>query len=181
MLLLRCPSGSFTIVGDRAQARHGFTESWQERLERIGLNRIELATLSINYRTPAEIMAEAEPVIRAALPDANVPTSIRSTDLPVRHGSVTELGPILGDWLAGHADGTACVISADHLEDGTFRTALRTDPRVRTLTPELSKGLEFDLVVLVEKADSAPAGIEAAVDRYVAMTRATQQLVILSG
>ncbi len=32
MLLLRCPSRSFTIVGDRAQARHGFTESWQERL-----------------------------------------------------------------------------------------------------------------------------------------------------
>ena len=39
MLLLRCPSRSFTIVGDRAQARHGFTESWQERLERIGLDR----------------------------------------------------------------------------------------------------------------------------------------------
>ena len=37
MLLRRCPSRSFTIVGDRAQARHGFTESWQERLERIGL------------------------------------------------------------------------------------------------------------------------------------------------
>ena len=41
MLLLRCPSRSFTIVGDRAQARHGFTESWQERLERVGLDRIE--------------------------------------------------------------------------------------------------------------------------------------------
>ena len=40
MLLLRCPSRSFTIVGDRAQARHGFTESWPERLERIGLDRI---------------------------------------------------------------------------------------------------------------------------------------------
>src|SRR6185437_10979351 len=37
MLLRRCPSRSFTIVGDRAQARHGFAESWQERLERIGL------------------------------------------------------------------------------------------------------------------------------------------------
>ena len=67
MLLLRCPSRSFTIVGDRAQARHGFTESWQERLERIGLDRINLASLSINYRTPDEVMAEAEPVIRAAL------------------------------------------------------------------------------------------------------------------
>lgn len=52
MLLLRCPSRSFTIVGDRAQARNGFTESWQERLERVGLDRITVASLSINYRTP---------------------------------------------------------------------------------------------------------------------------------
>ena len=52
MLLLRCPSRSFTIVGDRAQARQGFTESWPDRLERIGLDRMNLATLSINYRTP---------------------------------------------------------------------------------------------------------------------------------
>ena len=68
MLLLRCPSRSFTIVGDRAQARHGFTESWEERLERIGLERINLAPLSINYRTPAEVMAQAEPVIRGRAP-----------------------------------------------------------------------------------------------------------------
>ena len=87
MLLLRCPSRSFTIVGDRAQARHGFTESWQERLERIGLDRVDLASLTINYRTPEEVMAEAEPVIRAVLPDANVPTSIRSSGIPVEHGS----------------------------------------------------------------------------------------------
>ncbi|MDQ4109941.1 MAG: AAA family ATPase, partial [Actinomycetota bacterium] len=63
MLISRCPSRSFTIVGDRAQARHGFTESWQERLERVGLDRIEMAGLSINYRTPEEVMTEAEPVI----------------------------------------------------------------------------------------------------------------------
>ena len=110
MLLLRCPSRSLTIVGDRAQARHGFTESWQERLERIGLDRIELASLSINYRTPEEVMAEAEPVIRAVLPDANVPTSIRSTDVPVGHGAVSELDAILDTWLASNADGIACVI-----------------------------------------------------------------------
>lgn len=57
MLLARCPSRSFTIVGDRAQARHGFTETWQERLERIGLDRVDLASLSVNYRTPVEVMA----------------------------------------------------------------------------------------------------------------------------
>jgi len=170
MLLLRCPSRSFTIVGDRAQARHGFTESWQERLERIGFDQIRLAYLSINYRTPEEVMAEAEPVIRAVLPDANVPVSIRSTGLPVRHGSVSDLGSIVGTWLAAHAEGIACVIG-----DPAFRTT----SRVQSLTPDLSKGLEFDLVVLVDP-EGFGTGIEGAVDRYVAMTRATQQLVILT-
>ena len=170
MLLLRCPSRSFTIVGDRAQARHGFTESWQERLERIGLDRIDLASLSINYRTPEEVMAEAEPVIRAVLPDANVPTSIRSSGIPVVHGSVTDLDSIVDTWLAANADGIACVIG-----DPTFRAT----SRVRSLTPELSKGLEFDLVVLVDP-EGFGTGIEGAVDHYVAMTRATQRLVILT-
>jgi superfamily I DNA/RNA helicase len=172
MLLLRCPSRSFTIVGDRAQARHGFTESWQERLERVGLDRITLASLTINYRTPEEVMAEAEPVIRAALPDANVPTSIRGSGVPVVHGSTDELHSILDTWIAEHAEGEgiACVIG-DPLFRGTSR--------VRSLTPELAKGLEFDLVVLVDP-EAFGTGTEGAVDRYVAMTRATQQLVILT-
>jgi DNA helicase IV len=170
MLLLRCPSRSFTIVGDRAQARHGFTESWQERLERIGFDQINLASLSINYRTPEEVMAVAEPVIRAVLPDANVPISIRSTGVPVVYESAPDLGLILDAWLAAHADGIACVIG-----DPTF---LATS-RVRSLAPELSKGLEFDLVVLIDP-EAFGTGIEGAVDRYVAMTRATQQLVILT-
>ncbi|MDP3893308.1 RNA polymerase recycling motor ATPase HelR, partial [Nocardioides sp.] len=174
MLLQRCPSRSFTIVGDRAQARHGFTESWTERLERVGLDRIELASLSINYRTPAEVMAAAEPVIRAALPDANVPTSIRSGEVPVVRGSMQDLRAILVTWLARHAEGTACVIAtgrpAEHL--------LPDDPRIRWSTPVETKGLEFDLVVLLDP-DGFGTGIEGAVDHYVAMTRATQQLVIL--
>ena len=55
-------------------------------------------------------MAEAEPVIRAVLPDANVPTSIRSTGVPVVHGSVSELDSILEAWLDAHVEGVACVI-----------------------------------------------------------------------
>ncbi|MEU5153781.1 RNA polymerase recycling motor ATPase HelR [Glycomyces sp. NPDC021274] len=170
MLLRRCPSRSFTIVGDRAQARHGFTESWSERLRRIGLNQVRLASLSINYRTPEEVMAEAEQVVRAAIPDANVPTSVRSSGVPVRHGSTRDLGAILDAWLAEHADGTACVIGD---------TAFEATARVRSLTPELAKGLEFDLVVLIDP-EAFGDGIEGAVDRYVAMTRATRELVILT-
>ncbi|MBF6353920.1 AAA family ATPase [Nocardia higoensis] len=170
MLVQRCPSRSFTIVGDRAQARHGFTESWRDRLERVGLDRVEMASLSINYRTPEEVMAVAEPVIRAALPDANVPTSIRSSGIPVVHGSVSELGSVLDAWLAQNVDGLACVIG-----DPTFQATLR----VRSLSPALAKGLEFDLVVLVDP-EAFGAGVAGAVDRYVAMTRATRQLVVLT-
>ncbi|TQF01687.1 AAA family ATPase [Kitasatospora acidiphila] len=175
MLLIRCPSRSFTIVGDRAQARHGFAESWQDRLERIGLDRVDVATLSVNYRTPEEVMTEAEPVIRAALPDANVPTSIRRSGIPVRHGSIAELDAILDSWLAEHAEGVACVIGTGDNGVGAFQET----SRVRSLSPELSKGLEFDLVVLIDP-ETFGAGIEGAVDRYVAMTRATRQLVILT-
>ena len=175
MLLRRCPSRSFTIVGDRAQARHGFTETWQERLERVGFAQINRASLSINYRTPEEVMAEAEPVIRAVFPDANVPISIRGSGLPVVHGRTSELRSMLDAWLAAHADGIACVIG-----DPT----LQATSRVRSLTPETSKGLEFDLVVLVDPdrfgGGTVGTGVEGTVDRYVAMTRATQQLVILT-
>ncbi|KAA9107964.1 RNA polymerase recycling motor ATPase HelR [Microbacterium rhizomatis] len=170
MLVARAPSRSFTIVGDRAQARHGFAESWQERLHRVGLDRVEIASLTVNYRTPKEVMGAAEPVIRAALPDANVPTSIRESGIPVRYATRRDLDMTLSEWLEAHAEGVACVIG-----DPSFVGS----PRVRSLTPELAKGLEFDLVVLVEP-DAFGSGIEGAVDRYVAMTRATQQLVVLT-
>ncbi|MGW3910349.1 RNA polymerase recycling motor ATPase HelR [Streptomyces sp. NPDC005070] len=170
MLLRRCPSRSFTVVGDRAQARHGFAESWEERLGRVGFDRIDVASLTINYRTPREVMAEAESVIRTALPDANVPTSVRGSGVPVVHGSVADLESVLDTWLRGHAEGIACVIG-----DPAFRAT----SRIRSLTPELSKGLEFDLVVLIDP-ENFGEGVEGTVDRYVAMTRATQQLVILT-
>ena len=67
-------------------------------------------------------------------------------------------------------DGIACVIGDP---------AVGSTSRVRSLTPELSKGLEFDLVVLVDP-EAFGTGIEGAVDRYVAMTRATQRLVVLT-
>lgn len=119
-------------------------------------------------------MAEAEPVIRAVLPDANVPTSIRQSGVPVVHGSTRDIDALLDDWLASHADGTACVIGADQ-QDGAYDGRRR----VRSLSPEHSKGLEFDLVVLLDP-DGFGTGIEGAVDRYVAMTRATQALVVLT-
>lgn len=171
MVLSRCPSQSLTVVGDRAQARRGFVETWEDRLRRVGVRAARRTTLTVNYRTPSEVMAEAEPVIRAAVPDAQVPVSVRSSRLPVRHGARSELAAILEGWLTAHAQGIACVIGEpEH----------HSSARVVSLTAEQAKGLEFDLVVLVEPA-RVDGGIEAVVDTYVAMTRATEQLVVLRG
>ncbi|MCC4907512.1 RNA polymerase recycling motor ATPase HelR [Microbacterium sp. cx-59] len=170
MLVRRCPSRSFTIVGDRAQARRGFTDGWADRLARVGLRDVRVSRLTINYRTPAEIMASAEPVIRSAIPDANVPVSIRKSGIPVERRPRADRDPVLDEWVAAHPDGVACVIG-----DPAFAGA----PRIRSLSAVDAKGLEFDLVVLVAP-DSWGDGITATVDRYVAMTRATERLVVLS-
>ncbi len=169
MLRGRCPSGSFTIVGDRAQARRGFRESWEQRLSRVGIGRVRVAPLTINYRTPEEVMSVAEPVIRAALPDANVPSSVRRTGIPVTYGSPHEVSSIVDAWIQEHQDGVVCVIG-----DPSFPSS----GRVYSMVPEQSKGLEFDLVILVNP-DQYGDDTTAVVDRYVAMTRATQRLVIL--
>ncbi|WP_285185865.1 RNA polymerase recycling motor ATPase HelR [Rhodococcus sp. MEB041] len=165
MVRARCPSGSLTVVGDRAQAHSGFPESWEARLARVGFTDVAVSTLDVNYRTPAEIMAAAEPVIRAVLPDANVPRSVRSTGVGVRQAGVDDLDAILDEWAAA-GEGVACVIGVPARPD---------TERIRSLSARSVKGLEFDLVVLVEGP-----GVDSAVDRYVAMTRATRQLVVLS-
>ena len=171
MVLRRCPSRSLTVVGDRAQARRGFPGTWAQRLGAAGLPDVTVASLTVSYRTPAEVMAEAAPVIRAVLPDAGVPTSVRRTGVPVVHGALGELDAVLDGWLAAH-EGVACVV-------GAAPGAVAPRPRVRALAPDQVKGLEFDLVVLVDPDRFGP-GVTGAVDRYVAMTRTTRQLVVLT-
>ncbi|KHS53890.1 RNA polymerase recycling motor ATPase HelR [Brevibacterium linens] len=171
ILLDRCPSKSFTIVGDRAQARHGFAQTWDERLSKLGL-AVNEVHLSINYRTPAEVMAAAEPVIRAVLPHANVPQSVRQPGNSVRCSRVDEVPSLVDSWLDSHREGTVCVITASPAS-WSFAEA----ERVSVMAPAEVKGLEFDLVILVDP-DGFGAGVQGGVDRYVSMTRATAELVI---
>ena len=179
MVLQRCPSRSVTVVGDRAQSRRGFAEPWAERLRRVGFDQVRVATLTVGYRVPEEVMAVAAPVVRAALPDANVPRAVRRSGRPVRHGAVGELADVLTAWLAEHDEGTACVVGRAGAVPPLPDTVLRSG-RVRVLDPVLAKGLEFDLVVLLDP-QGLGEGIAGAVDRYVAMTRATRELVVLAG
>ncbi|WP_431221274.1 hypothetical protein [Leifsonia xyli] len=176
MLTRRVPPLSMTVVGDRAQARRGFRETWRERLSDVGLPGATVRTLSVNYRTPVAVMDAAAPVIRAVLPDANVPISVRDNGIPVRFAPSAERERILADWSSVHAEGIACVIGDRDYASG---------PRVRSLDAVEAKGLEFDLVLLAPPAPGGGAAVEpgaeveAAVDRYVAMTRTTGELVVL--
>ena len=86
MLLVRCPSRSFTIVGDRAQARHGFGSRGRSGSPGSGSTGSTLTSLSINYRTPAEVMTEAEP---ASGPCCPTPTCRRPSG-PRAHGTSTD-------------------------------------------------------------------------------------------
>ena len=173
MLLLRCPSRSFTIVGDRAQARHGFTESWQERLERIGLDRID-AGLADASTTGRRRRSWPRPS-RSSGPCSRTPTC--------RRRSAAAASPSCTDprrsWARSSTPGSPSTPRARASPASSAIRRSAATSRVRSLTPELAKGLEFDLVVLVDP-ETFGTGIEGAVDRYVAMTRATQQLVVLT-
>ena len=170
MVLRRCPSRSLTIVGDRAQARQGFPESWEERLGRVGLDRT-------THRLPPHQLPHADGGHdRGGARHPGRAPGRQRPDVDPQHGHprdprVGVRRPVGPRQVAGCARrGSACLIG-----DPTTPVT----PRVRSLTPELAKGLEFDLVVLVDP-ESFGSGLTGAVDRYVSMTRATQQLVVLT-
>src|SRR6202011_1178165 len=81
MLSRRCPSGSMTVVGDFGQAsRAGALRDWDEVLAVLadrGESRV--LTLTVNYRTPAEIMRVAHRVLAAAAPQVPPTRAVRRT------------------------------------------------------------------------------------------------------
>src|SRR5229473_588968 len=81
MLARRCPSGSMTLVGDPGQAsKPGAVASWDEVLSHLPThNATRFVSLSINYRTPAEVMEVASRLLAVAAPTVEPSRSVRST------------------------------------------------------------------------------------------------------
>lgn len=181
MVMRRIPNRWVTAVGDVAQTGDpAGTSSWQRMLEPYVARRWKLTELTVNYRTPAEIMAVAADVLAAIDPDARAPRSVRESGSPPRALAVR--GEVLldavGELVAGEAErpGITAVL-APHALVGEF-SSLAGDS-VRVLTVSEVKGLEFDAVVLVEPQgvlDESPRGLN---DLYVALTRATQRLTVV--
>lgn len=170
VLMRRCPSRSFTVVGDLAQRRSpaGAT-SWDAMLQPYVPDRWVYRTLTVNYRTPAEIMSVAAAVLAEFAPSAQPPDSVRSTGVQPwsRQIDDDELASAIAEFIREEAqrDGTSVVIGPP----GTPNTVAPTD----------TKGLEFDAVLVVYPEQVLAQGARGAADLYVALTRATQRLGVL--
>ncbi|MDO4664895.1 MAG: AAA family ATPase [Actinomycetaceae bacterium] len=177
MLLRRCPTRSFTVVGDLAQKSVGTVNTWEDALGPAARADVRTEVLSVCYRTPAQIMRAAQRTAIALGRKIEYPvTAVRSVS-----GSyvVEKTADILGrarqivtEFLRTFAEqtGQVAVIS----KNGAFVTGI-TDGRVHHLAAAETKGLEYDLVVLVEPGEMC----DRPGDLYVAMTRPTQKLHVL--
>ncbi len=170
VLMRRCPSRSFTAVGDLAQRRSvaGAT-SWDSMLERYVPGRWVYRSLTVNYRTPAEIMAVAADLLAEFAPGVKPPESVRSTGVRPwsRLVADSELPSAIEDFVREEADrdGTSVVIGPPGMAGA--------------VPPSETKGLEFDAVLVVEPGRILDGGPRGAAELYVALTRATQRLGVL--
>ncbi len=170
VLMRRCPSKSMTVVGDIAQTGSAAgADSWDQMLRPYLQDRWRLAELTVNYRTPAEIMTAAGAVLTAAGVTTTRVTSARDGASPVIERR-NDVAAVVAEELA--EGGTVAVVAVE-------RPALPAGERLSVLTPGEVKGLEFDSVVLIEPAAIVASSRRGLSDLYVAMTRATQRLRIL--
>jgi DNA helicase IV len=196
LLVRRNPLKSFTIVGDVAQASAAAgASSWAGALEPHVGQSWRLEELTVNYRTPAQVVAVAESMALAHGVQVTRSRSVREGEWPVEIGVVDELAA--GVLAAVRSDlaevpGTIAVIASEtslpllypvlaaELTTEVGLGAAGLTRRVAVLTPQEAKGLEFDAVVVVEPqriVDEIPRGAAAL---YVAMTRPTQRLHVVS-
>ncbi|WP_433622382.1 HelD family protein [Nocardia sp. CA-120079] len=180
MVMRRIPNRWVTVVGDVAQTGDpAGASSWQRMLEPYVAQRWKLTELTVNYRTPAEIMAVAADVLAEIDPAASVPRSVRETDVRPRAHAVdaSELRSAVAQLVAAESGpGTTAVITPHEMVADFAELAGES---VRVLTVHEVKGLEFDAVYLVEPQgilDESPRGMN---DLYVALTRATQRLGVV--
>jgi hypothetical protein len=188
VLMRRCPTRSMTIVGDIAQTGAlGGVSSWSATLRPYVRERATIETLTVNYRTPRQLMDLAVSVLRAAGVPVAAPSSPREGRWPVAVSRMDLAAEPVADVVRAELDlletGTLAVIgsrgmaaSLAVLESGL---AEPDRSRVSVLTVEQAKGLEFDTVVLVEPAAIAAGSRRGVNDLYVAITRATQRLHVL--
>jgi DNA helicase IV len=203
LLKRRSPQKSFTIVGDVAQASAAASaHSWAEALRPIVGDDWRLEELTVNYRTPAQIAESAETMALAHGLTVTRSQSVRSSAWPVgvrNVGEVADAGTVATaviDLIAQDRTidsvGTIAVIASGTVIDELFanlsvalgddvgRGSVGLARAVAVLTPQESKGLEFDSTIVVGPQRIVDEIVRGAAALYVAMTRPTQRLHIVA-
>jgi DNA helicase IV len=198
MVLRRNPARSMTVVGDVAQTGSpaGAT-SWKDMLTPLVGRRWREERLTVNYRTPAEIMAVAADVLATVSPDEAPPESVRSEGTPPRAVQVPDGGLPAGVADAARADlaalggrdgGRLAVIAPDGQVAGLAAALPEAipgdqpeslDSAAALLTVAQAKGLEFDRVIVADPAGILAQSRNGVHDLYVAITRATHRLTVV--
>jgi DNA helicase IV len=203
MVMRRCPAKSMTIVGDVAQTGDvAGTASWADALGPFVGDRWRLAPLTVNYRTPAEIMTVAADVLAQIDPDARPPRSVRESGVVpwrLRVAEDADLAGIAAEAAAGLAaqegEGTLAVIVPEGrlteigaavrkvMPDAGVGDAQDGGPDLErpvvVLTVRQAKGLEFDTVLVTDPGLILAESPRGPGDLYVALTRATQRAGVL--
>ena len=198
MLGRRSLNGSMTIVGDIGQATGMWApKSWEEVLAHLPIKRSRKVELTVGYRAPAEVMELAARVLAVAAPELSVPRSVRSQgELPVFVVTAPEepltvaVARALADLKARLGDGTVGVLCptalVDPVSEELLRQGVALDPNgsmgdgIGVLAIGTAKGLEFDGVVVVEPAQMIREAAQGLRSLYVAVTRTTRLLTIVS-
>ncbi|MEW1670444.1 HelD family protein [Streptomyces albidoflavus] len=177
---------TWTVVGDPAQSSWSDPdEAAEARDEALGRRPRRRFTLTVNYRNPAEIAELASRVLALAMPGSDSPRAVRSTGVEPRF---VVAGERMGETVRAEAarlletvDGTIGVVVPMERREQAARWVAGLGERVVALGSLEAKGLEYDATVVVspaEVADESPAGLRVL---YVALTRATQELTVVSG
>jgi DNA helicase IV len=186
----RGPFASWTVVGDLAQrARDTAPRTWGEVATLIGRRVVTIETLGTNYRTPSELAPIARRALALAGHDpAAFPVTVRSTgQQPLLLVDDDALGAGLREALVRLADGDGTVgvvvtersrAAAEQVVAATLAADRRAD--VRVLDPRRAKGLEFDDLVVAAPESILAASTLGAHDLYVALTRATRSLTVVT-
>ena len=172
VLMRRCPARSFTIVGDLAQRQStAGARAWSAMLDPYVPDRWTYRRLTVNYRTPAEIMAVAAGVLAEVDPALRPPDSVRSNGIEpwARQVEPGDLDVAVKGAVAAETGSVAVIVP-----DGMVLDVPGT-----VLTPRAAKGLEFDTVIVVEPHRIRADEPHGAAQLYVALTRATQRLGVL--
>jgi DNA helicase IV len=183
VLMRRCPGRSMTIVGDLAQAGPTTTiRTWGDALEPFVDERFAHHTLTVNYRTTAEILQATEPLLDRISPEQRLSRSIRHGEQPtvitVAEADIaSELNELTTHTRQTHPGELIGVIATAQCSAILDAEISETDTTI-IAAPD-ARGLEFDTVIIID-----PGGIQSASeaglrDLYVAQTRATKRLFIL--